>query len=379
MKNSESLLRAYSQDQDVRDELLAYTKLRFGASSFSLPVSFPLPDEPYITTWETYLEYVEEVGVYGLLQEQLAQFCFPIQKGISQTEAYRSAMLKGKPPADIPEATGLALTKPEALELSIHESLAGHVLVLSVYDDGDFKKVVQALAGRNEPISVPKSMGAAMISGVNNWNRIRQLKANWLAQHPGGDWSHQFRQHLMPHPALYQDKLIVLSRKPYSNVAAEEMELSPERWLDYSMIIRLEHECAHLFTLRYFGCMTNNMHDELLADYMGITRIAGNFRAAWFLRFVGLEAHPRYRSGARLENYLGEPPLSARAFSVLQKIVYEAAIQVERFDRSLGPPQSTVDRSRRLLSLAGLSLVHIAAKDGAEQLRQIYQAQLAGL
>lgn len=379
MKDREILLQAYTQEKGVLEELLAYTALRFGASNFSAPVSFPLPDEPYITAWETYLTYVEDLGVYGLLQQQLAQFCFPIQEGISKTESYRAAILKGKSPTDIPEATGLQLEAPEALSLSIYESLAGNVLVLVVPNARDFQAIIQALAGKNEPISIPASMGAAMISGVNNWSRIRQLKANWLAAHPSGNWARQFRQHLLPHPALYQDKLIVLSRKPYSNVSAEEMQLSSARWLDASTTIRLEHECAHFFTLRYFGNMSNNMHDELLADYMGITRIAGNFRAAWFLRFVGLEDYPSYRRGGRLENYLGKPPLSDAAFSVLQQIVYDAAIQVEEFDRRLGPAQSLEDRSRRLLSIASLSLVHIAAKDGALQLQHLYQAHLAGL
>ena len=46
--------------------------------------------------------------------------------------------------------------------------------------------------------------------------------------------------------------------------------------------------------------MRNNLHDELIADYAGITAAIGHYRAAWFLRFLGLEDYPTYRPGGRL-------------------------------------------------------------------------------
>ena len=175
-------------------------------------------------------------------------------------------------------------------------------------------------------------MGAAMIQGLNNWDRLRTLQKNW--QNPSFQKSLN-KTSLLSNKAYYQDRIIVLSKIPYSNVSAEMMELAPNDWLNKSLKIRLEHECAHYFTLRYFGKMANNMHDELLADYMGICGVLPQYKSDWFLKFIGLEAYPNFRSSGRLKNYLGKPPLSTTAFKVLQKIIKKAADNLEVFDQQI--------------------------------------------
>src|SRR4029078_12572090 len=103
------------------------------------------------------------------------------------------------------------------------------------------------LAKRNEPEPIPDSMGAMMISGFNNWDRINGLKEKWHAEHEGDElgetWEHEFQTNVVPRKELYQDKFIILSDGPYSGIGADEMGLSHEEWQRLSRIIRLEHEC----------------------------------------------------------------------------------------------------------------------------------------
>jgi hypothetical protein len=106
--------------------------------------------------------------------------------------------------------------------------------------------------------------------------------------------------------------------------------------------------------------MRNNVLDELIADYAGITAAAGAYRAAWFLRFVGLEDFPRYREGARLDLYRGTPPLSDGAFRVLHTLIQAAALNLERFDAHHGAA-GPVDRALILAALASLRLEDLAA------------------
>lgn len=366
-------LSRLTQNEAIIEELLAYTQHAFGVSNFEEPVSFPLVDEPHVATWEMYLDRSAEKGVFETLKDYLVQFQFPIQEGISQTPAYKAATLKGDPPADMEAASGLLLNEPESLELFIYQSPAGKVPVLIIPDSQDFQRVTQALAYRNEPRHVPPAMGASLIKGLNNWDRIRRLKTAWLASHPMGNWSMYMRQSIIPNRSLYQDKLILLSQKPYSGVSAENVGLDTKRWKKDSVGIRLEHECTHLFTLRYFGAMANNMHDELIADYMGISKVTGYFRPDWFLHFIGLENYPVYRKGARLENYLGNPVLSSAATKILERILVEAVQQVAVFDQELGPTQSTRERTLRLLTLCQFSLEQIADEEGAERLIASYR------
>lgn len=76
-----------------------------------------------------------------------------------------------------------------------------------------------------------------------------------------------------------QIRFIILSDGFYSAVQASELGLSSEEWKEASLIIRREHEYAHYFTRRVFSSMRNNMLDELIADYMGITQAMGTYRA----------------------------------------------------------------------------------------------------
>jgi hypothetical protein len=261
------------------------------------------------------------------------------------------------------EATGLSLEKPDELELFLYTSVAGRIPVIVTKTRQDFKSIVRVLCHRNEPRPLPDSMGAAMIRGLNNWDRVRQVQAAAAHGRITGDWRQQ--------RSLYQDSIIVLSRIPYSNVPASDMNLPANEWLDQSLQIRLAHECAHYFTLRQYGKMSVNMHDELIADYMGICAVQPQFNPNWFLRFIGLENYPDCRPGGRLHNYLGTPPLSAAASELLQSILYRAAHHVAVFDEQVGKQEDT-QRLKRLQVLCSLNLVEMAASNGVGRMLDHY-------
>jgi hypothetical protein len=291
------------------------------------------------------------------------QLLFPVRAGISQTEPYRTATRRGVVPES--SSAGLTLRAPEKLRLWLQDGLAGPIPVLCTAQREDFVLLVQALTCRNEPEPVPDSMGACLVSGFNNWDRIRRLRERWLAEAPHPDleqaWQAEFR-HIIPRKELYQDRFLLLAEGPYSNIGAEEMGLSAEEWLRLSHTIRLAHEYTHYLALRLFGFVLNRPLDEVIADYAGIAAACGRYRADWFLRFVGLEGFPDYRPGARLENYRGNPPLSAAAFRVLQALVHAAAGNLERFDTNCfrGERQGQ-DRTLLVPALSQLTLEELAS------------------
>ena len=347
------------------DELTAYNQNIFDHAGVRAPLTFPLPDEPFAAAWERYLAEAGEKGVFACLKERLVQLCFPIQEGISQTEDYKSATRRGVSTSKMSGATGLILEEPGKLELVLHQSPAGRIPLIITREREDFVSLVRALTVRNEPESVPESMGACTVAGYNNWGRIRQYRKDWEKKSPSQrseeDWKTEFKT-IIPRKELYRDRFIILSDGPYSAVQAEQMEISEDKWRDLSLIIRRDHECAHYFTRRVFSSMKNNLIDELIADYMGIVGAAGHFRADWFLRFVGLESFPQYREGARLQNYRGSPPLSDGAFKVLQALVKNAAENVERFDAEHSEAvHSPEGKSRILMALTYLTLEELAS------------------
>jgi hypothetical protein len=228
-----SVLASYGASASQTEELLAYNQNLFSHKCLKHAVKFPLAPEAHVSVWEDYVFAARVIGAFEALKQRLVQFRFPILKGISQTEAYRSATRKGVPVDNISEATGLILTLPEKLQLIIHQSLAGAIPVLLAGNREDFVTLVQALTMQNEPKLVPTSMGACMVAGFNNWDRIGRDRQQWSARNSGNcsenSWAAEF-QRIIPQKALYHDRFIILSDGFYSNVSAKDMGLEELEW-----------------------------------------------------------------------------------------------------------------------------------------------------
>ena len=344
-------------------ELLSYNENLFESNKSQLPQTFPPSPEAHIAAWQQYVIEAEKRGAYEILKQVLVQLQFPIISGISKTQEYRSATLRGKFDNSNKNTSGLIFNEPEKLQIQIYSTLAGSIPVIIVGNREDFVSLVQAITKRNEPQPIPDSMGACIVSGYNNWNRIYQYKKQWEIKKnhdSNSDWSSEFKR-LISRKELYQDKFIILSTGNYSNIPGIELGLTETEWQQISVKIRLEHECTHYFTHRFFGSMRNNLLDELIADYRGIVVAIGKYRADWFLHFIGLESFPNYREGGRLQNYRGEPPLSEGAFKILQALVIRAAKNLEDFDKQFSRCSRTLtDQVAILLTLSKLTLEELA-------------------
>jgi hypothetical protein len=374
------VLESYGATANEIKELAVYNQNIFDRRYWRSPLQFPLESEPYVAIWSEYLDTAKNLGVWETLKTVFVHLHFPIAAGMSQTQGYRAATLKGVDPKTVPEATGLKLTQPEQLDLKIYPSLAGAIPVLLPGNRQDFVTLVQAIAKRNEPQTIPASMGACMVAGYNNWSRIRSYRQQWLQANKTNlektGWQQEFAK-LIPQKHFYQDRFIILSDGFYSNVAPEDIKLPPSEWRKLSLTIRLEHECTHYFTRRLFNSMQNNLLDELIADYRGIVAATGTYKADWFLRFMGLESFPHYRPEGRLENYRGQPPLSESAFAILQALVVAAARNLEDFERKYAEElKLSSNQPLMLIALTYLTLEELASPEAITRLQTIFQ-QLA--
>lgn len=300
-ERAEELRQLGATDKDLA-ALLEYTETPF---DFSGPLV--LGDEPFVTVWDEYAEASEAEGVFPVLQRALVQLRFPVREGISETGVYRSATRRGDVSALGTSGLlgdGPRLTAPERLRLEIHPTPAGRIPVLTAPVREDFEAIVQALTRRNEPTLLPASMGALMVSGHNNWDRVRRYREAWAARSNGGEtWADAFRR-MIPQKERYQDRFILLSEGPYSAVPASDLGLDEAEWTRISHAIRKEHECAHYYCKRALGAMRYHIFDEVIADAYGLIMGAGFYEPEWMLRFLGLDHDgPLPREGCRMWNY----------------------------------------------------------------------------
>lgn len=99
--------------------------------------------------------------------------------------------------------------------------------------------------------------------------------------------------------------IIVISHKPYSGVPENYFKLNEKTWLNLSTKIRLEHELTHYYTKTIYGHATNNLHDELIADFIGISQAMNEFKAKWFIEFL---QHKNKFQKCRFEIYVNNMP-----------------------------------------------------------------------
>lgn len=363
LTNRVKVLKALGANASETEELLAYNQNRF---NHERDWELPLPDEPHVATWENYQKKAETKGILSVLQSQLTQLQFPIEAGISNTEAYQAATRRGF----LVESEGFSLEQPDALQLIIYQTPAGKIPLLFSGARADFISLVQALTKKNEPVPIPESMGAQIVSGYNNWGRIREYRREWENLNPASNWEDEF-QRLIPQKELYQDTFVILSDNEYSKVPAADLGLEPSRWRQLSLVIRREHECTHYLTRRLFGSMRNNILDELIADYAGIVKAFGGYQADVFLRFIGLENFPQFRQGGRIENYRGDPSLSDGAFEILKQLVVTAAHNLERFEKNQHFSTVKVDGSLPIIfALTHLTIEELASDIGGSLLQE---------
>lgn len=159
----------------------------------------------------------------------------------------------------------LTFKNPDSISAEIYESAAGKIPVIKIAETEDFEKLVTNLVHKGKKPQNIGSTGASFVYGKKT-------------------------------------RFIILSQKPYSNVSAATMNLSEEDWLKKSLALRLEHECTHFFTKKFYGTAQNHLHDELVADFFGIMAAFGFYRAEYFEYFMGIKG----TEGSRLSCYIGD-------------------------------------------------------------------------
>lgn len=161
---------------------------------------------------------------------------------------------------------------PDTLRIEMYDSVAGRIPIIYVRDTADFEQLVTNIAHKGVRPDNISATGASFISGKTT-------------------------------------RFIILSAKPYSNVPASELGLSDEaEWAENSLLLRRGHECTHYFTKQTYGITNNILHDEIMADFIGIYETFGFYRAEWFLRFMGIIKG----SGGRLIVYTENLPENVR-------------------------------------------------------------------
>lgn len=228
----------------------------------------------------------------------------PVEKGMSSSEQYKQYVLKGKP-AQTEELPGFISSEEDSILSFLTPE--GAVEVISLKNRMDFELFLQKLAYRCEPVSIQKEIGAMMIAGVINWEKINRHKREYLEK-GGIDWNQEFRR-FTSDADNFKDRVLILSNGPYSNYPASKAGYSEEDWNRLSADIRMYHECTHYICRKRWPQRKHKVVDEVVADAVGIFAAFGYYRTELALGVLGVSEKGTY-TGGRLSFYVEEEKLN---------------------------------------------------------------------
>jgi len=309
-------------ESDTHTSLKRYCQ-GFAAACDPWP-ALPLPEPPEVGWWRELLARSGPYGVLDDLRESLPQLLLRQRSGVSQSEVYRRAVLRGMPLDLSSDADRLRLRAPERLRLEIVEHFAVTLPVLHTPDREDFLFLARALAYRCEPRAIADGVHALAINGLIHWGLIRAYGRDTRA------------------------RLILLHQAPYGSVPADQVPEQPttDEWLARSDVLRLEHELTHIATKTLCGEMRLNLLDELVADGMGMMRALGTFSAELFRRCLGVDEQGHAPPGARVWTYTAA--LERREALAVIALVLERARELERLINEDKVPAEPGERLRWL-------------------------------
>ena len=295
-------------------------------------------EEVFARDWEKMLARHAQPE-FELLRDMCIELSFPVGEGQSKTPEFLAAAKRGQLPQN---REGMWLpAKPDGVKVYLHPTPVGRLPVIECQSDEDFIRLHQSLACRCEPCHVPDSRGASIIKNYNNWARVNLHRAATGA--------------FPTDPTLYRDYIALLSHRYYSGVKPEAFGLGAADWRQKSLVLRREHEAAHYMTQRYYHSAKSEIHDEIIADFMGLTAVFGEYDPHKFLTFMGLEDSTALREGGRLEVYLPEMEISGADFDVLCDTIRRAALHIAEL-----PAKTDADRIRTFHALCRTSVANMA-------------------
>jgi hypothetical protein len=358
-------LAHFALPDDVAETLLSHLSRNLPAAF--LPVDRAhLGSEPFVVNWLSLLQEARRSSVRRVLEDTIFEFTFPVVKGVSSGLAHKALSMPSwagaVPPRSTVEVGSPEWETPERWKLTLCSTAGGLLPVIEPVSRRDFMLMVQAIIHRNEPVPVPDSIGAFLVSGYTSRKIHREVREA-IAQ---GQMAADARD-----PRLWSEKFLLLSSGRYSGVPAQDMGMEDDAWIKISRLIRLEHEGCHYLVRRVYPRIVFGLHDELVADFAGLMSAFGEFRAAHFLRFMGIDDSGEAQPTGRFANYQRALTEQAAAKAAVGLLLVAAAKNLEAMCKSWDLARWTRQRQIVIPALTWLGLEEVAAPGFAESYAKI--------
>ena len=307
--------------------------------------------------------------------------------GEDSERQYKDIVTSGEEPA---ERSLAHFTRDDRDRLTVEETPAGEICVITLYNRKDFETFMKIMASKCRDVPIPPTQGASFLNGVINWRKIEAheeefFRTELLKGNEDPDWDSEFKRFISV-KENFKDALIVLSVGPYSGVEASRaaalterlgtdakeafcgrdnknagQESLQDRWLSLSDSIRRVHECTHFICRKLYPDKIDEVWDELVADSAGVYAAFGSYIPEMVELFLGIGPTPGEACG-KDESSAPDEACAAGDKEKEHAYVYtggrlENYVKGDETVISLGPVKAefapTASREERLDILAG--------------------------
>lgn len=202
----------------------------------------------------------------------------------------------------------------------------GNVDILFLFERNDFKLFLMKLAYKCIKTDIPDTIGAMMINGLNNWEKIN-THLDEYSQNGGTDRDGEFKR-FTACKDNFKDYLLVISNGAYSNVSANVFGFESDYWLRKSQEIRIYHECSHFICRKKYPKTINVIFDEILADCIGIKYAFGSYNKDMAKRFLGFNEENEF-VGGRLSFYCDMNSIDDLAPKIINMIDFLENLEIK--------------------------------------------------
>jgi hypothetical protein len=348
-----------ARDSEVGD----YLRNAFMPSAERPLPDLPLPEESNVGCWREWLE-IEPTS--ERLVKWLPQLALEVREGVSRSTQYKRGILGGDLEL-LPDPAGFSLHG--SFQVAIEEHWSGNLPVITLTDRADFEHFFRCLGNHGEPIDISPQVHALMVIGLVSPRKVDAARTLWEEGLMKDDsrvegcsnWSEAMRALDSQDKCFFRDQVLLTHVDRYAGLDCDQVDhgLTPDRWLEVSRVIRLNHEFTHHATRRIFGSMRMNLHDEIIADCIGFLAGLGTFESTVFLMGLGIDSDGEARSDGRVRMYVRG--LDEDEVRTVCGLTVSAARNLESW---LGD-RGSVEAPRLTRALARLSLEDLAGSDAS--------------
>ncbi|AEY64766.1 radical SAM protein [Clostridium sp. BNL1100] len=240
-----------------------------------------------------------QASMYKVLERRYPKLLLPVEKGMSATEVYRDVVSRGKVYRN---SENLFITSDKDFMMHL-DTRSEQIELIYMHNRADYKRFIQVMAYRCEPVQIPDKSNVFVLNEVTNWEKIREYKKEYVRL-GGNEWEKELET-FMSNRKNYTETVIVCGQK--SGEAPGYPEHSPDSMenIQFNAKIRLFQQLSSYLSSKNNLKTSDKLTNRLLNDCVALILTTGRYDKDVATAMVNIKNGECFDT-AKLQKYITE-------------------------------------------------------------------------